>query len=365
MVICFECPQRTKRLIDELLAEGRYKDYSELLISAVDNLSVLQEQVRGTGSLVLETPLRSPREVQAAESNYEGSVSQMISRRKLLSLGSLPENPRAGVHVVPDGRNHGKIISLNEWIFGQYNKILPAKVSCRALANLLVNEPRGISLKEVAERIGDEARLLAEHLKQHDEMFSIERDDALSTAFPTVGSSGTSGSAVARYANHFVGHYEKGMLAGLLADLKLLAESGDDGRVALTEPGWRFALMPNPILDGDQDHPRQKFSPNEIDFLLLHIAEYVPRERFAYRAVLQAISEGAFTPNMLDAALQKRCLFAAEGQHYSPSFLTSQRSGAVSRMADLGLVSRIRKGTKVTYNVLKAGTQCLTTYADN
>jgi hypothetical protein len=53
-------------------------------------------------------------------------------------------------------------------------------------------------------------------------------------------------------------------------------------------------------------------------------------------------------PEQLDAALRE---FVSQERRddLKPAFLSSQRSGAISRMSDLGLVSRVRDGVKVSY----------------
>jgi hypothetical protein len=53
--------------------------------------------------------------------------------------------------------------------------------------------------------------------------------------------------------------------------------------------------------------------------------------------------------------------FVAEDriEKLSQSFLASQRSGAVSRMSDLNLVSRVRDGIRVSYVLTDEGTAFL------
>ncbi len=53
MVICFTCDPKTKRLLDSLIANGSYSEYSEVIGAAVHNLAVLESAAIGTGSLVL------------------------------------------------------------------------------------------------------------------------------------------------------------------------------------------------------------------------------------------------------------------------------------------------------------------------
>ena len=73
---------------------------------------------------------------------------------------------------------------------------------------------------------------------------------------------------------------------------------------------------------------------------------------------------GQISPEQIDAAL-KSYLDEDRAGDLSQSFLASQRSGAVSRMSDLGLIERRREGVRVSYAATADGqaflTQCSTT----
>ncbi|HPR90528.1 MAG TPA: hypothetical protein PLD93_03730, partial [Synergistaceae bacterium] len=70
--------------------------------------------------------------------------------------------------------------------------------------------------------------------------------------------------------------------------------------------------------------------------------------------LIRAIADGAATPDKLEKVLQAH-VPAVTNRSLSPSFLTSQRSGALSRMADLGLIARERNGVRVSYVVTEHG----------
>jgi hypothetical protein len=250
-------------------------------------------------------------------------------------------------------------IPLDRWFFGQYNRLLPAKASCRALAHLLIDQPRGVLLDDATGQIAAEAAVLGDFLAYHDKQNGVGRDDALSTAFPSTGEN--SDKSRLRYANQFVASVNKqGQVSGLLIDLKLINSRGGRkaARLMLTEVGWEFATMPNPILDDSQERPTQKFSESERDLLLTHIAQSVPVEDFAYRTILATIVKGENTPDTIDAALL-RDIPQDTDRSLSKSFLSSQRSGAISRMTDLGLVKRVRNGVRVSYVVTDIGKRYL------
>ena len=127
----------------------------------------------------------------------------------------------------------------------------------------------------------------------------------------------------------------------------------------LTKPGAGFAKLQNPILDGEAAAADCKFSNAEIEFVLTHIGSAIPEESSAYVSIIDAITGGANTPDEVDNYLCQRFHLdvtdRAEGDNQiTQTFLTTQRTGAISRMADLGLVSR-KSGLHVAYLVTNRG----------
>ena len=379
MIVCFECAPRTKILLDSLMESEQYRDYSEVISLAVGNLNVLQNELSSKGVLTLEseselislqTRLRTD---HVQDQNYElldsknqdskrtEPQSEAISKESSASIPGLflldgidelasLASPPADVWTVKQE------VPLERWIFGQYNKFLPAKVSCRALAHLLQENPDGVRLEEAASEISQGALNIGSLLAHLDKQNGNKREDALSIAFPSPDRDIEKSRM--RYANQFVASVtKKGKVSGLLMDLKLINPTGGNKPLLkLTEAGWSFAKLRNPILDNNPPETIQKFTVDERDFLLDHISSSVPVEDFAYRAILTAIDDGASTPNDLDTALQEHVSQDAS-QSLTESFLATQRSGAVSRMTDLGLIVRKRDGVRVSYLTTDLGNQ--------
>jgi len=172
----------------------------------------------------------------------------------------------------------------------------------------------------------------------------------LSTAFP--GHADPDKGRI-RYANQFVaGTTKRGELTGLPFDLRLLNKtSAESTKVSLTAAGWKFALMQNPVLDKVDESPVEKLSAEERVFLLEHISENVSVERSAYWAILTAIRKGHDSPEKL------RIAFNALEQETDKTrlYFATQRSGAISRMSDLGLLRRDRNGIRVRYGITSEG----------
>lgn len=396
MMVCFSCPQDVKTHLDSLVESGQYADYAEVLCAAVRNLAVLHSEVDPRGALVVSA---GPTTAEAVSSSRGAEVARKRApkgtarsrrgsravKRKAAARADLSKPGRqADAEPVPvempslfssfehgqiEGRvapapddvwRAGQTIPIERWIFGQFNRLLPAKASCRAIANLAALDDKR-SLDELASAIAKEAAVLGAHLRQLDASADRGRDENYATAFPGAGQSEEKG--VLRYASQFVASTNSnGQLSGLLVSLKLINRlKGPRSSIGLTEAGWAFAALSNPVLDQAKvPTDADRFSKDETNFLLNHIASRVPAERFAYRSILEAIEAGHTSPDSLDEALGT---YRAQGQEKeaSTSFLSSQRSGAVSRMSDLRLVERSRTGVRVEYATTELGKKFLAT----
>ena len=397
MIVCFSCPQDVKSHLDTLVDSGQYADYAEVVCAAVRNLAVLHIEVDPRAAVIVSAAPRARSAVSALAAGE--AVQESVPERRggsktrkqpgrrrsgergfssrpagqagtdlaspvaIPSLFSLFEHGPIEGRVAPapdDVWRAGQAIPIERWIFGQFNRLLPAKASCRAIANLAASDDKR-DLEGLASAIGREAASLGAYLRKLDASADRSRDEHFATAFPRAGQSEEKG--VLRYAGQFVAATNSnGQLSGLLVSLKLINRlKGTRSPIGLTEAGWAFAALRNPVLDqaeGLGDVPR--FSEEETHFLLKHIAGRVPAERFAYISILEAIEAGNTSPDSLDDALGN---FRSQGQdrEASTSFLSSQRSGAVSRMSDLGLVERSRTGVRVEYAATELGKKFLAT----
>lgn len=378
MIVCFDCTSRTKSLLDRLVDSEQYKDYSEAISSALENLVVLQNELSGKGALIIESGNESisvrsqPKGGKVARQDKATQLPKKVKKEDLRAKTlqqsiptQIPEiflwdsisGPLSPLASPPgDVWAMGQEVPLERWIFGQHNRLLPTKASCRALAHLLSDQPKGVSLDEAASKISEEAMILGSFLAHRDKQNGTKRDEALSTAFPSPNREVEKSRL--RYANQFVaGISKQGKVSGLLMDLKLINHTGGKiPRLKLTEAGWGFAKLRNPVFDSDPPETAQKFTAEERSSLLNHISSSVPVEDFAYRTILGAVGDGAQTPEKLDSALQSYVSKNLD-RNLTKSFMASQRSGAVSRMADLELIARERNGVKVSYVVTDSGKQ--------
>lgn len=360
MIICFDANQETHATLEELKESGGYADYSEVIRFAVQNLAVLQRTVREKGAIVFDD--RNSRDVVNDDvKSRQGAAAELPSlvpgvprpfaRRLLLQRAAVrPVVPAADLQAAS-----ASTVPIDKWIFGQFSKLLPAKATVRALANYLVVENLDTApLIRVAPLIAADATKLGDYLASVDARLRLDRDQALAFGFPTTGEN--SDKSRLRYANQYVAAVNRdGVASGLLVNFKLanITDAGS-GLLGLTSAGWNFAILPNPILDVAISRPESRLSDEERDFLLVHIKSCVPVENSAYRTVLRAVADGINTPDELDDHLRS---FVSQDREkpITGEFITTQRSGVVSRMVDLRLIERSRVGPRVSYRCTEAG----------
>jgi hypothetical protein len=408
MIVCFNCTCDTKDELDQLMAIGSYRDYGEAIAAGIRNQLLMEQEVAETGTIVIggaaataaaqpekhgpplpfpdsatvkpptppvkpgtrkPVPQRTGKGSAKVSSNGQAAqpmTTLVMTVPILFQKGGFPEELPAGLADLPgDMWAAGQAVPLDRWVLGQQNRLLPAKVNARALIRLFLESPKGLPISETAERIAAEAAALGDYLSALDKTRKATRDDALATAFPTTAEDADKGRS--RYANQFVVYKNsRGELSGLMVDLKLMnvVDQRKERLIVPTQMAWEFAQLPNPVLDAGVAGNAEKFTPAERSLLLRHIASSVPVEAFAYRAVLDAVRNGNDTPDKMDAAL-KTYVTEDRAEKLSQSFLASQRSGAVSRMADLGLIERLREGVRVQYTATEEGLALLNQLSSN
>lgn len=356
MIICIDVSQRTKDQLETLLGTGGYRDYSEAVEVAIANQLLFHE--RGTGIHAPESRSGATSGVRSLKQMVTGGLTIHASDAVVPPLFSMVASAEGPPNLAPypnDSFAVDQPITVDQWIFGQHNKLLPLKATCRALARLMCSErPGNLDVSRIASEVASQAVKLGDYLKRLDESSAVHRDDAFSFAFPYSKVANGDKSRL-RYANQFVASLTaQGTVTGLPVELKLAnRDQSRTPQILLTAAGWQFAQLGNPVLDGANGASGAKLSDEEKEFLLEHIQSRVPAEAFAYKAVLGAIADGATTPDRLDDALEKY-LPKRDTKPFTRAFLTTQRAGVVSRMIDLGLLRRIRDGINVSYELTMA-----------
>lgn len=379
MIAYFDLNKENKRRLDEMVDSGRYSDPGEAINAAIEHLYQLDQRVQeneglfimeeegesGTGKRAgseknVQDERSSAREAHAMpliqDSGQDHSSGRGASKARAETLSSEPEVPEMlqqpnsterppGLATPAADRGIDGPVGPKEWVFGQHNRYLPLKATMRALSNLSLDRGREFTPEDISDEISFYAADLYGYLNRIDERFSLKRGEKVSTAFPD--SKKAKSKSRRRFAEQFVVDVGKsnGEYRGMPAEYRMITTDTPD-HFQLREPGWEFATLKNPVLDQTADSRPDRLSNEEQEWLLDYIREHVPREVYAFKTLLQAINEGADTPGGLDDYLAQNI---PGGDDISSSYLSSQRSGTLARMADLWLIERQREGVHVRY----------------
>jgi len=202
MILCFEVTLLTKNTLDSLVAKGSYSNYSDLLAAAVQNLAVLENAANGSGALIFDPPgamlaimpsTAGPDDKALGRTIVENGSPVGIERQlhedvpKIFQWFGVSSNPPQDLPEVQSNQSEALEVSVDQWLWGQHSKLLPGKVSCRALANLYGEQPGGFDLNKVAPLIASEASKLHDRLSAIDRRETFVRDEALVLGFPRRG----------------------------------------------------------------------------------------------------------------------------------------------------------------------------------
>ena len=344
-----------KKQADELIARGLYPDFNTLVGVAVQNLLIAEQEVAGEEKPDNESPAKA----SVAPASHKIGVASSPTTPPKIELPAavhwkqaVPVSPKLIVPFPADFFAPEQTVPVERWIFGQQNRVLPAKVNARLFLALVSERGSEVELFEAATQISTKAIDVYEFLGGLDKRFGHGKDDLLSTGFPEPDSE----KSISRYANHFAAYEStQGNLTGMLIQWKLAGIKRSKNKTYLlpTAACLDFAKLKNPLLDQPvTSKPEEKFSSQEIAWAVEHLRKHVPVEASAFMTILKGLSAGFTTPDAIDGFVREN---AREKSEVSPAFISTQRSGAVSRMADLGLVKRQREGTKVAYEVTELG----------
>jgi hypothetical protein len=353
MLLYIRIQPELKRRADRLVERGLYPDFNSAAATALENLVLAEEEQLPAAS----PPKSGPAEIgvaRTADRETEGPPIKREPARIGIPNGSLEK------WIVPypaDLFQAGDIVPAERWIFGQQNRVFPAKVNARIFLNLLGDNTEPKQLSEISEEISKAAASVYLVLHELDQENGHNKDDSLATAFPEPGSD----KSIARYANQFVGYENtQGRVTGMMIEWKLAGIKRIKNKTYLypTIACVEFAQLKNPLLDlgYGRDAPT-KFSDAELSWAINHISTLVPVESSAFRTLLSGIMAGATTPDSLDKYIRSH---ATQKASITDEFVSTQRTGALSRMADIGLVRRVRNGTRISYDITERGRAWIT-----
>jgi hypothetical protein len=226
-------------------------------------------------------------------------------------------------------------------VFGQVNRLFPAKFICRWLANAAVADGQWPRFTTICARMADDAATLGSFLDEWDQQQERERGGELATALPRRKNN----ASLDRFLSQFVARITRAsdIAPGAVCQYEL-ARFDDDATLALTEQGLAFAALENPVLDARDKIAPTALSADEAEFLVNHIRLWVPTEWADMRTALKAVQAGQATPTEVAAAVK-----AELPDTWTESMFQTHVSGVIARLSDIRLLHRRWQGRNVQY----------------
>ena len=337
-----DLPEHLVGRIRDLIEKGKYEHIASFLLTAAEN------------QLFLEY---GDEKKLTHESTEERSKEYMgiLSSTDLTGVETT-NMPSPEQYLYPNIKNEEKLGPL----WGQINRIFPMKIGLRILANMLRSTGSHVRLEDFQKKAVSIACLYGLKLRKEDKEHGRSRDSSRSIGLPIHEDEVKSKQ---RYKSHFLGYLRKdGIMEGALGRLKFVnLKRNPEGNefIGITREGLEFAALENPLLDNNNTG-KGTLSERETEFYIKHVFHNIPGESQAIKQILEHISNGISTPKELNNRLKVD--YADYG--WSEAVLNTNRSGLVSRLHELGLVEKVRKGKEVAYALTSQGLTWLGVFSD-
>lgn len=331
MKIIFDLEPVQNEKIRRLISDHLFSDFDQFLQVAIEN------QIRAEEGLGTWSGDRPTSEVGVPR----GQTSDEIE-----SLHLLLAKPRTQVRLAALEKK--RVVSQLLW--GQYYRFLPSKIGLLTLANLCTNAAVPLDeFRRAATQLAVRFRL---QLAEYDRRLGAGVGERLATSFPTAEKS--SGK---RYADQFLVYRRTGDMKfeGMLARLLFVGvdEEGRDVSIAPSDSGLEFAKLSNPVVDGDPD--KGPLSPQEQIFLIEHIKKSLPFEYEHMSLIAQVLDAKDATVDDVGREVMRWYKKREPTAKWTDGMVTTMAAGALSRMAELGLVCRTEPKRGSPYQLTREG----------
>lgn len=351
MKLVIDLPDSLVSEIKDAVEDGGYENAREFVNTAIENQLELEEYDDGEFMTLDEaiqgmdsTDSAAPQSSKDQEEELDEVRTDGLGRQEYDAVSTVPP---------PDPERLG-----DGPLWGQYNRVFPAKIVVRRLANMIQEQINGgsstgdgirwIDLDHFQDDAAQLARNYGLSIKQYDEKKSRGRGEKISSGLPTGDNPEKS---MERFKAHFIGKSDRNNnISGAPPNLLFVDISDEDvSRIGITDAGLTFAELYNPLLDDGPDAD-DSLSAEEREFYMDHVRANLSAEYEAMTETARAISEGNNRPSSLSEHI------AELNEDWSQSQADTMRSGLVSRMYELGLIDRERVGQRGTaYNLTETG----------
>jgi len=346
MILGVKLDPNSYKKIKEFVENGKYESIESFVEIAVLN-QILLESNGVAGFVNKESRITSKDEVapkpsQSKQAGVQQSV-QYLACPKDIQPPVLPALPLTDeIRGFP--------------IWGQVNRLAPAKMVLRMLANqvLLLGIDR-VDLKRFSADMAETATLTRTYIEKKDKKERIRGEELyIALAKKDPGSQ-------QRFINFYIGRLPSGKWTdGILTGLGLARiEQAEDSSVVigLTEAGRKFACLPSPLIDEfllQEKEIEDPFSSDEVEFLLDHLKVNRPAEFEYLVSVLKFIKEGTVTPTSLRLRVGKFLRDKHPATKISEKFANTMLVGLMGRLVEMRLVGIEKDAQKSKYSVTVA-----------
>jgi hypothetical protein len=242
-------------------------------------------------------------------------------------------------------------------IWGQINRLAPAKMVLRILANkILLQGNDRVDLKRFSADVAETSTSARTYIEKSDKRERIRGGELyIALAKKDPGSQ-------QRFINFYIGRLPTGRWTdGILTGLGLARiELTEDGSVVigLTEAGRNLACLFSPLIDElllQEKQIEDPFSTFEVGFLLNHLEANRPGEYEYMLSVLRFIKEGTITPTALRQKVGKFLREKHPAIQISEKFVNTMQVGVIGRLVEMRLIGIKKDAQKSKYFVTDDG----------
>jgi len=293
----------------------------------------------------------------------EGKLEMERRRPVLTTVRSRRSQPATSVRVPKKPRIQTLgTPSLDEFIrsspiWGQVNRLAPAKLSLRILLNSLsIFDAKSIDLRRFSAEVAEQATTFRRFAKKKDKKRRV-RGEEIYVGFPKKDP-----SSQQRFLNYYVGkgplkRWTDSVLTGL--SLATIEEMEDGSTViGLTEAGLKFTLLHSPLLDDfflERKQIDRPLSPDEVSFLIEHIKSVRPGEYELLAFTLSSIKKGADTPTKLQDSIFDFLKGKDLRIKLSEKVANSMQVGVIGRLVEMRLIKIKKEAQRSKYLLMQKG----------
>ena len=339
MRLLLDIPTSLYEKAKDLSEKGKYSSISEFFVAAGENQIVFEQMPNG-------------KPIDASEIVKPGQIE--LDRTEEYAFKELARPVKASIVTVEPPSSKEllfKDLPKEEAFFlsGQINRILPMKVGLRVLANMLIDtNDCYIPLNDFVKKATDVAQRLRNLLVSKTLHISGKKD-SLWAGLPEPGSD----MSCSRYKNQFLAHIRKdAVVDGGLARLRFISLTRKEKNriyIGITEVGLDFCILENPVID-QHNYSDTPLSKMEMEYYLNHIKLFVAGEFRTFKDILHALNLNITRTTVLNEALAKHW-----PKRWSKTMVNTHRNGAISRLAELGLITKVKTGIEVEFQITDKG----------